>query len=338
MNIKAFIKDHLVSIFLYLFTILFIFLFLLLYKASLSFSIMITFLLACIGLGIFFYEYYRRKSFYQKLITHLEEMDQKYLITAMLTKPSFLEGQIFYDTLYACNKSMNEKIFTYQQNLQNFKEYIELWIHEIKIPLCSGLLALHNHKEKMPNVAESFYKIENYIEQVLYYTRSETTEKDYLISKTSLQSLISKAIMGHKEALLYHQVQLEIAETKAEVYTDAKWLIFMIGQIIGNALQYKKEEESLLKIYTRENKSHVTLYIYDNGVGIAKEDLPRVFEKSFTGKNGHKRSASTGMGLYICKNLCDKLGHQIAIDSEEGVYTLVKITFSKNLYYEEVME
>ena len=115
------------------------------------------------------------------------------------------------------------------------------------------------------------------------------------------------------------------------MYTDEKWLRFILGQIIGNALKYKKED-SVLRIWSHQDEKHSFLHIWDNGIGIATEDLPRVFEKSFTGKNGRTHQASTGMGLYLCSTLCNRLGHRMTVESKEGKYTEITIEFCDNEY------
>lgn len=125
-----------------------------------------------------------------------------------------------------------------------------------------------------------------------------------------------------------------------DVCTDSKWLEFILNQIISNSIKYrdeKKTDGSIIKIYVVKNDKSTVINIYDNGIGISSADLPRIFDKSFTGENGHAYSKATGMGMYIVKNLCEKLGHKITIESVKGEYTLVSIEFFKNDFYKETL-
>lgn len=278
------------------------------------------------------YDFNRRKKFYDKLLNDLDLLDKKYLITEMIDRPDFYEGEILYDALYEIDKSMAEKIKEYSLSIQDFKEYIEMWIHEVKLPLASLNLIVHNHKELSDKkITEQLKRLDDDIEQVLYYVRSENAEKDYLIKETELNKVISNVAMKNKDILLENNINFEVEVGNTKVLTDSKWLEFILNQIISNSIKYiRNNVEHLIKITTVENTKNVILKIYDNGIGISKSDIPKVFDKTFTGNNGRKIETSTGMGLYISKQLCKKLGHKIAIDSKENEYTEVIILFNKN--------
>ena len=131
-----------------------------------------------------------------------------------------------------------------------------------------------------------------------------------------------------------NNVRLDVDIQSKLVLTDAKWLEFILNQIINNSIKYKRDDtESCIKIKSEEDKEKIYLTIYDNGIGIPESDITRVFEKSFTGENGRAKAKSTGMGLYIAKKLCVKLGHRIEIESEAGSFTRVVIAFGKNDFY-----
>jgi len=281
------------------------------------------------------YDYARKKLFYRELKNKLDNLDQKYLVIEMLSSPCFLEGKIMFDSLYEINKSMIEKIKEYKSQTQNFKEYVELWIHEVKLPVSSLVLMIHNHKnEYNKKILEQLTRLDNYLEQILYYVRSENAEKDYLISKVNLAKVISNIALKNKDTLLEKKIDFIASDVDIDIYTDAKWLEFIINQIIDNSIKYSNKKNPYIKILAKEEKNYIACVIYDNGVGISKEDLPRVFEKTYTGKNGRIGKQSTGMGLYIVKRLCDKLGHTISINSIEEEFTCVKIKFAKNDYYQ----
>ena len=174
-------------------------------------------------------------------------------------------------------------------------------------------------------------KLDNYIDQILYYVRSENAEKDYIIKETSLNDIIKNVALKNKDDLLENNVDLIVDVSDEKVLTDSKWLEFILNQIINNSIKYKRDNiGSYIKIKVCENTNSVKLFIEDNGIGISKNDLPQVFDKWFTGENGREKSKSTGMGLYIAKKLCVKLGHRIEIESEAGSFTRVVITFGKN--------
>lgn len=302
-------------------------------ESTLKIAITIIFFIVCIfNIGI---DYFRKYKFYQSLSNTLDVLDKKYLILEMINKPNFYEGEIFYQTLYDINKSMIENVKEYNLSIIDFKEYVEMWIHEVKIPISSLTLLIHNNQEKIDKrYVEQIRKLDNYIDQILYYVRSENAEKDYIIKEKSLQEIIKNVALKNKDDLLASKVKLDVNVNNIKVLTDAKWLEFILNQIINNSIKYKRNNvESYIKIIAKEDKEKTYLSIYDNGIGIPKKDIPRVFEKSFTGENGRITAKSTGMGLYIVKKLCDKLGHKINIESKKKEYTKTTIIFYNNDFY-----
>lgn len=333
MKIKEYVKDNIVNIIIYVITLVILFLFFRVLKLSNETLISTYIILILSGLLVFTYNYYRRKIFYDKFTKQLDNLDKKYIITELIEKPNFLEGKILYNSLYEINKTMNEEIKKYKISMEELKEYIEMWVHEVKIPVSSILLMTYK-KDDIRKVIEPTKKIENFVEQVLYYTRSENAEKDYIIKQCNLKEIINKVIKKNKEIFIFKKAEVSIENIEnINVLTDSKWLEFIINQIVNNSLKYLDKEKSIIKINAIENDTSVILNIYDNGIGIPKTDIRKVFNKSFTGENGRKIQASTGIGLYICKQLCEKLGHKIEIESKEKEYTKVKITFYKDEFY-----
>ena len=332
MKITGFFKDKLFNLILYLIAYGILLSMLFVFHVSSSLILAFTIVYAFLVLLIFLYEYYRRKYFYKQLFNNLKNLDEKYLISEMIREPNFLDGKILCQVLYETNKSMKENVNDYEFKLNDFKEYIETWIHEVKLPLAT--LTLKNHNSKNKSSIKEIKKIDNYVEQVLYYARSENSEKDYLIKEISLKKVIHKLALENKDAFLENNVTLEVDITDIKVLTDAKWLEFIINQIISNSLKYyRKDVDSFVKITAFKNEDKTILSIYDNGIGISKTDLPQVFNKSFTGNNGRIINSSTGMGLYIAKKMCLKLGHEITIESKVGEYTKVNIIFYNNDYF-----
>lgn len=281
------------------------------------------------------YDFSRRKKFYDKFLNDLDLLDKKYLITEMINKPNFYDGEILYDALYEIDKSMAEKIKEYSLNIQDFKEYIEMWIHEVKLPLASINLMIHNHKELSDKkIIEQLKRIDDDVEQVLYYVRSENAEKDYLIKETELNKVIGNVAMKNKDILLENKIDFIVDVGDKKVLTDSKWLEFIVNQIVSNSIKYiRSDVEHFIKITAEENNKNTILKIYDNGIGIEKSDISKVFNKTFTGNNGRKIETSTGMGLYITKQLCKKLGHKITIESKENEFTEISLIFNKNDFY-----
>ncbi len=263
-------------------------------------------------------------------------LDQSYLVLETLSKPEFYEGELLYQALYEINKSMNENVRDIHESLQNFKEYIEMWIHEVKIPLSTLVLMSNNHKEEFDKKTKlQLKRLENYVDQVLYYARSENAEKDYFIKEIDLSKVIKNVGLKYVDELLENKMDYIVENVNYKVLTDFKWLEFILSQIIHNSIKYKKDiDSSYIKISVQDDFEKTKLIVEDNGIGIKESDLKQVFDKSFTGENGRNTTKSTGMGLFIAKNMCEKLGHKIDIESVYNEYTKVSITFAKNNYYD----
>ncbi len=332
MRFNKYLKNNFISIFIFIIMIAIIDLMLVSFKTNEQAIIGVN-ITAISGYILYIvYDFERRRKFYNKFLNDLELLDKKYLITEMIEKPNFYEGEILYDALYEIDKSMAEKIKEYSISMTDFKEYIEMWIHEVKLPLASINLIIHNHKELSDKkIVEQLKRIDDDVEQVLYYVRSENAEKDYLIKETDLSKVISNVAMKNKDILLENKIDFIVEVDNQRVLTDSKWLEFIVNQIVSNSIKYiRNSVEHLIKITAEENNKSIILNIYDNGIGIEKSDIPKVFDKTFTGNNGRKIETSTGMGLYITKQLCKKLGHKITIDSKENEYTKVSILFNKD--------
>ena len=285
---------------------------------------------------IYGYDYYRKSIFYQDFINKLNKLDKKCLITELIKKPNFLDGKILYDSLYEIDKSMYEEIEQYLQNINDFKEYIELWVHEVKLPIASSKLMIYNHETDKRKLQEQINRIENYVEQVLYYIRLENSEHDYLLKKCNLGKIIHKVIKRNQDSLLFHKISIEIKNINEIVISDSKWLEFIINQIISNSIKYRSKKDCKILFNVINDNNTIALEIIDNGIGIDKKEQKYVFNKSFTGQNGRLVSSSTGMGLYITKSLCDKLGHKIKLESTLHKYTKVSIYFNDDQYYNVV--
>ena len=334
MKFSKYVKDNLINIVIYIATVILIALMLVAFKVPIQANITTVIVLIFSSVVIILNNYFRKEKFYKQFRSNLEKLDKKYLILETLPEPNTYEEKIIVEALYEINKSIIENINEYYKNTIEFKEFVEIWIHEVKIPISSMVLKCHNNKEKYD---KSFFslirRLDNSIDEILYYVRSENTEKDFAINEIDLKEVVRNVSIKNKDDLLENNVMFETDLKAKNINTDKKWLEFILNQIINNSIKYKKDKESIIKIESSETKDKVILEIYDNGIGIPEKDLKRVFEKSFTGANGRNKAKSTGMGLYIIKNLCNKLGHKIYIESEEDKYTKVILEFGKNNIY-----
>lgn len=336
MSFSKYLKDKLYAIILT--TIAFGILLLIFFAFKVDNGVIIasSFVLIILFISLFLIGYLRKKRFYTELLSNIEALDKSYLVLETLVKPEFYEGELLYQALYEINKSMNENVNIIEEQWNDFKNYIEMWIHEVKIPLATLILISNNHKGNFDKKIQTQLKrLEDYVDQVLYYVRSENAEKDYLIKEVDLSKVIKNIGLKNMDDLLENKIDYNVDNSNVKVLTDSKWLEFILGQIINNSIKYKRNiDDSYIKISVRDEKNKTTLIVEDNGIGIKESDLKQVFDKTFTGENGRRNGKSTGMGLFIAKNMCSKLGHKINIESKDGKYTRVYISFAKDRYYE----
>ncbi len=278
-------------------------------------------------------DYLRLKKMFDEINLRMDQLDKKYLIPEVIKKEGIQERELLWEILKGASFSMEENISSYRRNLEEYKEYIETWVHEVKIPIATSKMMMENYKgvplEKC-GIDEEIDRIEAYVEQALYYSRSAAVENDYFIKEIGLGKAVRTAVYRHKKSFISAHASIDIEESldDVNVRTDEKWLIFILGQILGNSLKYSKDDEPLkISIHTETEDDRLCLCIRDNGIGMKSSEQGRAFEKGFTGTNGRKKGASTGIGLYLCRKLCRRLEHDIRLESEEGKGTVVYIVF-----------
>ena len=270
-----------------------------------------------------------RKKQVQKLLTMAEQLEEKYLLPEVMSTPERAEEQVFYQILKLAEKSMLEKIGEVQRERIEYKEYIEQWVHEIKTPITAMKLICENHRSELTReLLVEIEQINQFTEQALYYARSEHTANDYSIREIQLVDVIHDAVADNRYLLRKNHVVVKVDDNGKRAYIDDKWIRFILNQVISNAVKYRTEQP-LLHFFTTQEQNQVILSIQDNGIGIPPNDLPRVFEKGFTGQNGRIVHSSTGIGLYLCKRLCDKLGIGLTIYSQDKG-TIVSLLFPIN--------
>lgn len=295
-------------------------------------SVVVIFIIGCIWflpmLSYMFLDYIKYKRYFSNIESVLENLDKKYLLPEVIEEESFLVGEKFNELLKILSRDMHENVKYYRDMQGEYREYIEMWVHEIKTPIASSKLLIENNSNEVTKKIDTqIDKIENYVEQVLYYSRSDEVGKDYIIKEVKLGELIRKVIKRNHRDFISKKIVLQLDDLPEIVYCDAKWLEFILNQIIGNAIKYSKEKGSSIKVTTKELSNSVVLIIEDTGVGIIDRDINRVFEKGFTGENGRIFGKSTGMGLYLCKKLCYKLGLGLKLESIENKGTKVSLIF-----------
>ncbi len=299
------------------------------------------FLIAALALGLIV-DYLRRRSFYRTLAMTLEKLDEAYLITELIDRPGFTEGELFYDALAQAVKAMNDKIGTYRTSSEEYREYIETWIHEIKTPLAAAHLIAENHDGyAVQSMNTEVNRIEGYVEQALFYSRSTNLEKDFSIKQENLGDMVRETLRRNARTLIDAGIAPKMGDLDFTVYADSKWVVFVLGQILGNSAKYRKDkgiegdQEAAVTLTAKQYDTgldtvRTVLTVSDNGIGIPASDIDRVFDKGFTGENGRIFAKSTGIGLYLCHQLCTKMGLSIELDSLQGQGTQVKITFPQN--------
>lgn len=273
-------------------------------------------------------DFLAKKRFYDDITGLIDKIDKKYLLPEVIRRPNYYEGKIIYDVLSECNRNMHEHVNFYKNLQREYREYIETWVHEIKTPISSSRLIIENSESKEKSVLnDELRKIEEYINQALYYSRSTDVSNDYIVKEFEVKEAVKEVIRNNRRDFINKKISVNIEAVSGRVITDLKWVKFIINQIIINAIKYSKENNGNIKIYTTEGTENIILTIEDNGVGISQKDVNRVFDKGFTGVNGRKYGKSTGIGLYLCKKLCEKLGLGIYLSSIEDEGTKVNIIF-----------
>lgn len=281
-----------------------------------------------------------RKREMDRLLAMTEQLSDRYLIAEVMKKPGRAEDQVYFRILKMAEKSMLEQVNAVRREQKEYREYIEQWIHEVKTPITAIRLQCENQRSDFSReLLAELEKVSQYTEQALYYARSEHAEKDYSIREIRLSDVVHQAIADNKYLLMQNHVAVEAEQIEDTVYSDEKWIRFILNQLIANAVKYRTEHPCI-QIFSERRGDTVHLCVRDNGMGIPPEDLPRIFEKGFTGQNGRKRQNSTGLGLYLCRRLCGRLGIGICARSEEsgGRGTEIVLSFRVDHFIRQVSD
>ena len=254
--------------------------------------------------------------------------------TPMLPAPKDYKEDIFLNIINDLYKDYTMSLKDMENKFKENNEFMTAWVHEIKTPITTSKLLIESEEMEengfIMSIKEEMDKIEDYVEKVLYYSRSDNFSRDYIISEVSISNIVKESIKKHSLIFIRKHIDLiNNIDKKLYVNTDKKWLIFIIDQLISNSLKYTKNKD-IIKFSTDENNKEVLLIVEDNGSGIKKEDMERLFTKAFTGDNGRNiNMKATGLGLYLSQKIAKKLGHYITLESEYGKGTSVCVHFPK---------
>ena len=319
--IKSYIKKNLK---IYLLFIVFIFIFVLIFYLynlpfeSLFYGGLLCFLVSLIASIIDYNNY--RKSY----------IDLKYLETNILSSmedlPKSLDIRVEYyqKIIEKLHNEVERLKIEDNKKTEDLADYYSMWIHQIKTPIAAMNFLLDNEETDVKVFKQELFKIERYVEMVLTYIRLGSETSDYVITSIDLDEVVRENIKKYATLFINKKIKLNYVSHETYVISDKKWFGFAFEQLLSNAIKYTKSGGEI-----SINISESELIIEDNGIGIHEEDLPRIFEQSFTGLNGRYEKKSSGLGLYLCKKTLDKLQHKIEIISEVNKGTKVKVSFPK---------
>ena len=339
MKLKEYIKDELFKIILIIVYIILICGFLCAFNFGVQMAALMAVLAAIFFIIMFIWDFCRKRNFYNSLIDNTQRIDKKYLVIETLDEPEFYEGNLVYTAMYDINKSMIEHINQYERGQQDFKDFIEMWVHEIKLPIASLTLMCHNDKEHIDKkFITQLNRLDDYADKVLYYVRSENAEKDYSFGKVNLKTIINKAAVKNKDIILSNNISLNVHDIDTYVNTDVKWLEFIVNQIISNSIKYKKTSgEAYIEVYSKQRQDsgtdkvgYAVLHIKDNGIGMSQEFVQKIFSPFERERTSTvSRTQGTGLGMAITKNIVDMMGGTIEVQTEQdkGTEFIVRLPF-----------
>lgn len=262
--------------------------------------------------------------------------------------PASDQAELLYRKLLVSSYEERERLLQEEEEKRTeMKDYYTMWVHQVKTPIAAMNLILQTGEgPDHGRLSTELFKIEQYVEMVLQYLRADSPSADLVIRECSLDAIVKKAIHKYAPVFIRKKIALDYRPAACLVRTDEKWLLFVIEQLLSNALKYT--ESGRISVYqetespserssARRKAGEVirTLVIEDTGRGITPEDIPRVFENGYTGCNGRAGQGSTGIGLYLCKKVMTRLAHEMVIESEPGVGTKVKLLLDMTKFIPE---
>lgn len=261
--------------------------------------------------------FFRLRSHLEELEQIMDGLEQKYLFYECIPKSRNIYERKLTNLFRRAGRSMTGAVSDARAAQREYREYVESWVHEIKAPItAAGLICRNAEPDTRRKLSPELSQIEAHVERALFYARAESPEKDFILRQSELSGIVAQAIGQHRALLIQNGVRVETSGLEQCVYTDGKWAVFILGQLLQNAVRYRSmDSDPVIILSAKPLGKQVQLTVTDNGIGIPAHELPRVFDRGFTGSNGRARGGSTGMGLYLCRKLADCLEMDIRISS-----------------------
>ncbi len=278
----------------------------------------------CISIGIVIIIFDCKKAYKKH---QLLENNKKLSTDLMEYFPEIksMDDEDYQQIIKLMRQEQKKRSTQYNMKYADMVEYYTIWAHQIKTPIAAMSLKLQNEDSKLSrSIAEDLSRIEQYVEMVLMFLRLDSDYTDYVIQQYSLDGIVKDAVKKFASQFIRKKIKLDYQVPDLTVLTDEKWLAFVIEQVLSNALKYTPS--GVISIYLENPK---TLCIKDTGIGIAPEDLSRIFDKGYTGYNGRSDKKASGIGLYLCKRICHNLGHTITAQSIPDEGTTIRINLNK---------
>ncbi len=266
-------------------------------------------------------------DYHKALKKHRQLQRMNRMPAALIDKfpePASYDEKDYVNIIQSLAEECKATITMMNNRISDINEYYTMWVHQIKTPIAAMKLSLEGQDSSQARrMAAELFRIEQYVEMVMVFLRLDSDQTDYVFRTYDLDNILRQSIKRFSGEFIQRKISLDYRPAEASVITDEKWLSFIIEQILSNALKYTKEGS--ITITFRNEK----LYIRDTGIGIAPEDLPRIFQKGYTGYNGRSDKRASGIGLYLVKKICDNMGHDISVTSQVGKGTLVCLDLSQ---------
>lgn len=342
MKIKEFLEDYIEFIIFHVFIMIIISLIMFFdneVKISIGNIIYLNVLVLVIFLVYLLQQFLKKKKQLDQIAEILDKQQEN--IVDCIGEPLSNEQKLYFMLLRKMETEYCDKLNGFNVEKKEFSDFINYWVHEIKTPIAASKLVLESESkskdEILDIVEEKIMSIENYVEQALYYLRTDNFSKDYFIGEINISQFINNIIKKSAKLFITKRIKIQLEDLEFSIHSDIKWLNFIVEQIILNSLKYT-DNNGTIKIYGYSNDKEQCIVIEDNGIGIKQEDIKRVFDKGFTGYNGRQNLKATGIGLYLSKKLSNKLGHDISIESVYSEYTKVFIHFPRMMDYFSVVQ
>ena len=278
---------------------------------------MICFVIGIIITDVNFIKFKREHDILEKIYADLPILPEK------MPETSDINTRQLYNIIERLGEINDKNLIDLKTSRQDSIDYFTVWVHQIKTPIAAMQMILQNEDTAVNReLSGELFKIEQYAEMALHYLRLDSKYSDYLIKKYDLDSMIKQAVHRYAPQFVRRKIKLFYEPVNAKVLTDEKWLVFIIEQLLSNAVKYTPSGSVSIRF------SDNVLSVSDTGIGISAEDLPRIFEKGYTGMSGRKDKKSTGLGLYLCKKAADNLNHKLWAESRTGEGTKIFIDLS----------